>query len=452
MSNRHLFGAITILALFLAGCASKIVIPSWVNNPEIDAAYYHAVVSVSKYDSRYKEQAFEQAVQNISMQINVSVDASVSTKEIEAFGLSYSDFSSNIQTSSRSQLKNVELFKSEENLHGYWAHYRLNKQEYRLQRLQQAQLGKHLALDLINKYDESLSGKRFDFLKSSSYIVKALDELSDLVDMDLSASIYGKEVNLYSEAMHRLSSLAANTKLSLNPEHLSAVTGVQQDLKSTVSCRYEGDSSLNLIGLKLNAYFQKGIGILGTKLISNPLGEAVLEIQSLDSNDKHQSIIIEVDKTELLEQSDNPLVKKMILGLNFGKISLELNVRNPRIWVDYSFNEESSKNQRLIDDRLRELFMEVTDSRDDADYILKVELKSRLGGFISYLNIYSAFCDAHISLSNAQTQAVLSSESIQGIKATAPNKEQAELATEPMALRAINQEIIYRLVRSYIQP
>ncbi|MGB4310043.1 MAG: LPP20 family lipoprotein, partial [Candidatus Cloacimonadaceae bacterium] len=332
MSNRFLFGLIVIIAVLLAGCSSNAKVPAWVNNTETDDAYYHAVVSVPKYDSRYKEQAFEQAVKNISMQIQVNVDASVSTKETEAFGLSYSDFSSNIQTSSRTRLKDVELYRNEDNRLGYWAHYRLNKLEYRQQRLQQAELGKKLALDLLEKYDHSLRGKRFVFNKSSFYLIKALDELSDLVDMDLSANLYGKQVNLYSEALQRLATLAANTKLHSKQGQIDAITGSNLDLRSTIKCYYEDDANLDIIGLKLNAAFSRGVGTLTTDLISNPLGEAQLEIQSISSADKNQLISIGIDKSQLLEQSDNPLVKKMISSLNLSTIDLPLNVRNPRIW------------------------------------------------------------------------------------------------------------------------
>lgn len=451
MSNRFLFGLLVILVALLAGCSSNAKVPAWVNNTETDDAYYHAVVSVPKYDSRYKEQAFEQAVKNISMQIQVNVDASVSTKETEAFGLSYSDFSSNIQTSSRTRLKDVELYRSEDNRLGYWAHYRLNKLEYRQQRLQQAELGKKLALDLLEKYDHSLRGKRFVFNKSSFYLIKALDELSDLVDMDLSANLYGKQVNLYSEALQRLATLAANTKLRSKQGQIDAITGSNLDLRSTIKCYYEGDTNLDIIGLKLNAAFSRGAGTLITDLISNPLGEAQLEIQSISSADKNQLISIGIDKSQLLEQSDNPLVKKMISSLNLSTIDLPLNVRNPRIWLDYSFNDSGSENRRLLDDRLRGLALEVVDDGQVADYTLKVEIKSRPGTYIPYLGIFSAFGDAFLTLRNAHTLEVLSSETIKDIKATGLSRAKAEAATETASQRAI-QEILYRLVKGNILP
>lgn len=451
MSNRHLLGILIILAALLAGCSSNVQIPAWASNTVNDEAYYHAIVSVPKYDSRYKEQAFEQAVQNISMQIQVNVDASVSTKETEAFGLSYSDFSSNIQTSSRTRLKDVELYRSEDNRLGYWAHYRLNKQQYRQQRLQQAEIGKRLALDLLEKYDHSLSGKRFEYYKSSFYLIKALDELSDLVDMDLSANLYGKQVNLYSEALQRLATLAANTKLSPKHEQIDAIVGSKLNLISTVKCYYEGASRLDVIGLKMNASFKRGSGTLVTDLISNPLGEAQLEIQSIGSTDKQQSIAIQIDKSPLLEQSDNPLVKKMIANLNFSTIDLPLNVRSPRVWLNYTFNDEESENQRLLEDRLRAMALELVDNGNAADYIFEIGIKSRPGTYIPYLGVFSAFGDAFLTLRNAGTLEVLSSETIQEVKATGLNRTKAEAAAETETLRAI-QENLYRIIKGHILP
>ncbi len=448
MLNRFIVGAILMVLIVISACTDNYSIPAWVSEPQNDAGFYQVIVSVPKYDNRYKEQAFEQALKSISMQINVNVDASVSSKETEAFGLSYTDFSSSIQTSSRTQLKNVELVKSSENKLAYYAHYRLNKQDYQQERLRQTQLSKNLALDLLGKYDKALAGKRTNFIQTSSFIIKALDELSDFVDMDLNAIYEGQNINLYTENMQRLASLASNLKLELEPNEIDARLGRKIDLQSTVSCKY--DSKLDLIGVPLNASFSRGAGLLTTELVTNPRAEALLEINSISSEEKHQSVAIEVNKTKLIELSSHPLVKKMLASLHFASTNLTLNVSRPKVFVDYSFNKQASPNQRLIEDRLRELKIEVVNDASIADYILKVELLSKQGSYIEYLNQYSGFCDAFISLIDAQTKDVLASENLREVKSTGLNKEQAELASEPICIKTLNQDQLYRLISNYL--
>jgi len=448
-SNRLIL--VLSLGILLFSCAANSKTPVWVKKEPTDPLFYSTVVKVFKQDPLYKEKAFETALKNISMQITVTVDASVTTRETEAFGLSATDFNSSIQTSSRSQLSGVELAGSHETKKEYWAWYRLNKQAFRSARQIQCANATRTALDLLAKYDVAFKEASVDFAVTTGFLINALDLLSDFLDLDLRAAYKGQDIQIYSEVVHRLADLAAKTRISADPASLSAVARRTSDIRSTISCRYtNGESGKILISLPLGINFGKGAGDLTTKLATNQLGTADLVISRVTSFERQQSVTVRVDKMPLVEMSGHPLVKKMISGLNFSSASLDLKVRRPKVWVSCLINEQEITKAPLIEDRLRELEVEVSQDQSNSDYQLKVEIETNPGTYIPNLGLYSAQSNARLSLIDNVTGITLGSESLVSVKGTGPNPDTAISNSEQASLRAISQETLYLIVSNHI--
>jgi hypothetical protein len=159
---------------------------------------------------------------------------------------------------------------------------------------------------------------------------------------------------------------------------------------------------------------------------------------------------VEVDKSYLLAMSTHPLVRKMLSGLTFSPASLELEVRRPRVAVNYSFNDGPTANTALITDRLRQLEVEVVDDVRESDYLLQVVVSSTAGPYIPSLKQYSAHSSARLSLIDTNSGETLASESVMNIKGTGPNSAQAENNSELYCLRALNQDLLYQIVYTHI--
>jgi len=451
MSNRpeQLIPLLAVLILMFS-CAANSKTPAWVKSEPADPAFYSTVVHVLKTDPTYKEKAFAAAVKNISMQISVNVDASVSTRETEAFGLTASDFNSSIQTSSRAQLSGVEQAGTHETKKEYWAWFRLNKQAYIENRLRQSSSAARIAADLMEKFDDSVSQPRLDFNLSSSLIVKALDGLSDYIDMELRYPYRGKDVFIYTELVQRLGELARGISIRNDPSLLKAVARRRTDLRSKVSCLYGSQPQIPCVSLPLSYRFGRGAGDLVSNQITDQQGEASLVISRVTAYDNQQSVSVELDKSALIAMSTHPLVKKMLNGLNFSSSIVDLEVRRPRVAVLYSFNGTGSGNAVLIKDRLRELDVDVIEDAVASDYTLNVELSSTPGSYIPSFKQYSAHSSASLSLIDTLSRQTLASESLLSVKGTGPNPDQAEKNSEQFCLRALNQDLLYQIVYTHI--
>lgn len=442
MSNRLV--CLSLILLFLGSCAPHARLPVWADKQPYDPLYYSSVVRISKQYPNYKELAFENALKNISMQISVNVDASVYTRETESFGLSNTDFSSSIQTSSRTQLSDVELFESHETKQQYLAWYRLNKQSFLEKRRLQALNATNLALELLTQYDQLLGKESLDFGQASGLVIKALDLLSEYPDFDLSAQYQGKTINLYSQLLQRLSSLAAGTSVWLSPSSLNAIARRKADLLAYLTCSFEDSISLASVPLKLQ--FTRGEGELIPCLITDAKGEAKLVVKRVLSYERQQSVLVAIDKAALTEKSEHPIVKKLISGLSFKNATLSLEVRRPRIAVQYSYNEMGSSNIRLLANRLRELELEVVDTASDADYLLEVSIRSEAGPYVELINQHSAFAHANLSLIDLALGITITSETLRDVKATGARSDLAQRKSETACINAINEELMYRMV------
>ncbi|MDZ4183089.1 MAG: hypothetical protein U1B83_09445, partial [Candidatus Cloacimonadaceae bacterium] len=100
---------IQIILLTLCSCSFSKAAPAWTKSEPIDPAFYSTVVKINKGIANYKDRAFDTAVKNISMQISVQVDAQLSLMDTESSGISRSEYVSQIQTSSRTLISDVQL-------------------------------------------------------------------------------------------------------------------------------------------------------------------------------------------------------------------------------------------------------------------------------------------------------------------------------------------------------
>ncbi|QZE14143.1 LPP20 family lipoprotein [Halosquirtibacter laminarini] len=140
---------IGVLSFFLWSCAGtkKSVtpveeLPSWVTNPPVSSLYYVGIGSVEKTpynQGDYRETARKSALSEISNAISVEVRSNTSLQQSDdQSGVSH-HYQSNIITQSSHLLKGVELVNGWENDHVYWGYYRLSKQRYQEQLLQECE-------------------------------------------------------------------------------------------------------------------------------------------------------------------------------------------------------------------------------------------------------------------------------------------------------------------------
>lgn len=440
---------VTLIAVFTlaASCAFSKKLPEWIEQEPYDPLYYSTVVKVSVKQPDYRQYAMDVAFKNISMQISVSVDAQLSSSDIELSGIPISEFSSNIQTSSRNQLQDVELVAVHETKKDYWAYFRLNKRQYQAKRMELKDQALTLAVQQLTEFDSA----KADVVARLPLLTHALELLIDYLDLDLDVSYRGREINLYSEILLRLKQLPLKLKPVFKDGQLTVTAQQNLNLSIPVSVEYSVDNnSYRCSGFPLKASFQKGKGKLGGSGYTADSGWMDLFLDRVTSTESDQTIRIDLDTNYFSNQISHPLVKKIFSSLAFPSALLKLQVLKPKVHIVYSFNSQPGAYKKLITDRLVELGLEVVEQVEAADYVLEVAIKSRQGDYIKAFDVYSAFGDGSVNLIQNPSGETVASESLLSVKSNGKTMPLAEKSTELNTVRELCNELLYRMVSSHI--
>jgi hypothetical protein len=442
-------GRILLWLLILIGaCATNKKLPDWTLTEPVDPQYYSAVVQVSKSDPDYRDRAFDAALRKISLQISVQVEASVSLKETESYGVPGSEFSSWVQASSRTQLKDVQLLISYETKRDYWAWYRLSKEQYLMQRARQRDMAVSSALDLLGKYDASGT----DPAVGIPYLLAAIDNLADYLDMDLNAMHQGQSVNVYVELLSRLRNIPQAISITLDKSTLNAVARRKMDdlIKVTVTSNTTGTVK-PISRFPLRCEFTRGKGEITVSAVTGDDGTGELRLKRVTDYLPDQSVSVTVDKGFFLAQAESVPSRKLFSALAFQPAVLNLRVSKPSISVSTSFaGNPSIKHSYLLEDKLRQLNLDVKDASAKSDYSLQLSIAPKPGSLIPALHVFASMADAQLLIRDNQTGAVISSESVVNIKATGKTIALAEANTELIVVKLFCDEYLFRIVNSTI--
>lgn len=441
-------GVLLLCALLLSACAGNSAMPDWAKREPVDNQYFTTVVRTTKYDAEYASRARDTALKNISMQINVQVDAQLSRLETEAYGLSATDFRSSVQTSSRSLLQDVQPAAVFETKKEYWAYYRVNKQQYYLQRQKSRDRAVVIAADLMQRYDAAGA----DLVAAIPYLLDAMQEIADYTDMDLVYDAGNTRLNLYTEIITRIRALPQQLTPSISPENIAMTARENKAANASARILFSRDAQRQFpcAHFPLSLSFAKGSGRVSPQVFTDNSGTAAVMIEKVIAFDPAQTLAVTVDKEHFLKQVESPLVKKLWNSLTFQTALLNLHVSRPATTIEYSFNGNASTSYlNVLKDRLRQLDLDVVDSTERAGYRLVLRIESKPGAYIPSLKIFSALGDTYISLLDASGK-VLASESVLNIKATGKTASQAEANTELSCIRAVSDDLIFRFVMNHI--
>lgn len=436
------------LLILFSACATNRKLPDWAKNEPLDPQYYSTVVRVSRADPEYKTQAMDTALRNISMQISVQVNANVSLRETESYGVPGSEFNSWVQASSRTNLKDIELVLFHESKKEYYAWYRISKEQYRIQRLRQKDLGVTAAIALLDKYDAAKS----DPVIAIPYLLAAVDNVADFLDMDLVTSYHSKEVNIYVELLSRLRALPQSISIGLDTDTLDIVARRNTDQPARILVTGTADERARPLALfPLHCEFTAGKGEFSCPELTAVDGTADLRIKRIVDFLPEQAITISVNKAHFLQNIESAPARKLFTTLAFKPVVLHLRVSKPTITVRTWFNgTPGAKYNNLLEDKLRQLNMEVKDGTSKADYMLIVNITSKPATLIPSLNIYGATADAQLQIRDNQTGMVVTSETASSVKATGQTALLAESNTEMAAIKLFCDEYLFRIVNGTI--
>ncbi len=432
----------------MAGCAFNQKEPAWISQNPTDNAYYSAVVRISRKAPNYLDLARDNALKEISTQISVTIDSDIALKEMEANGIPSAEIVNQIRSSSRNKLANVQLAGSYQTDNDYWAYYRLSKSEYLAWRLKQRDLAIQQALSLLQEFDDATT----DLAPGITSLLKALEQVVDFADLDLTARYQDKSVNLYNELLFRLNRLPEKIKLSYSQKELKVIAKQKAKQIVEVKTEYLKDSqSYASRTFPVVFSFQSGTGDIVPQAISDNNGLAELIIRRITDFSDPQFIELKPDKAFWLSRVENPVVKKLLAGLQFNSAILKLNVFRPKVYLDYSFdNGQGNGYRELVLKKLQDLNLEVVSDSTISDYQVRIMITSREGDYVSRLNLFSASADAYVELLYSKGFKSIYSTNLTNVKSTGSNLQAAIKMSELNAVAEICDQLLFMLVEQHI--
>lgn len=430
--------------LLLSSCAIGQKEPAWVQQHPTESAYYNAVVRINKRAPNYVDLARDNALKDISMQISVVIDSKVALTEGETNGIPSAEIVNQIRSSSRNKLASVQLAGSYQTDKDYWAYYRLSKTEYYAWRIAQRNSALQQAIPLLKEFDTATS----DIAPAITALLKALELTIDFADLDLTTDYNGQNVNLYNELVSRLNHLPENLRLIYSKNAIEIVAKQRNRHIVPVNVAYNGHPAKYFpLGFKLSG----GSGDIVTNTLTDSDANAELIIRRIMSFNDPQFVELRPDKEYWFTRIENPVVKHLLELLQFPPVTLKLNVRHPKAYIDYSFdNTPGSSYRDLLAKKLQDLELEVVADSSQSDYIFKFIVVSKDGEFVPRLNLFSASADAYIDLRQSKGFKSLYNTNLTGIKSTGASRETAIKMSELNAIAEICDKLLFMLVEQHI--
>lgn len=431
-----------IILLLISACSVNQAVPDWAQSTPRDSQYYIGVGKVSRSDPDYRELASNRAIQDIALQINAQVSASLSTQEREQFGVFSTDYLSQIETSTTAWLSDLQPYDSFESKSTYYVYYRLNKQQYHAQRTQLKNQALAQAADLLDKYE----AQRANPAQAIPLLLAALDQVIDYVDMDLFTMWQGRQQNIYNEIIARIRDLPSRIKLQWEPDRMSVVAKLPRplSLKGTASYGEDGDQALPCASLPVTFGF-KHAPI--SPVFTNGSGKWEASLGRISSPESVQSISVSLDKGYFSKNIVKVATRKLWESTSFPSVSLILEVRRPRLYLDYAFISGFQGGLReSIVGQLANFDIAMADKVSEADFLLNLRIYPKQGEYLSNLSYYTSYGDVQITLLDPASGATINYLESLGVKSGGTSRENAERAVEKDCVKAINDGLLYRLL------
>lgn len=422
--------------------------PVWITQRPADMAYYNAVVRYTKKAPNYADSARDNALREISTQISVQIDSDIYLKETEANGVPTEELISQIRSSSRNKLNDIELAGSYETDKDYWAYYRLSKSAYRAWRIGQRDIAITQAKILLAEYDAVTT----DAVSGITALLKGLELIVDFTDLDLSTMYQNKEVNLYNELFNRLHRLPEMLQPYMEQSNLPVVAKLRKVYTVPAGITFvNGDNHFPCKAFPLVFSFSQGRGELVSNVQTGTDGKTEMSLKRVELFTTPQQISLSPDKNYWLASLENPVVKRMFSLLTLPSATLTLTVRRPTACIDYTFDGTPGTAYRdMLNTKLQDLDLEVVQDVNASDFTIKVTINSHAGDYVPRLKLYTATADAFVELLDTKQAKSIYNTNITGIKSTGTTRENAVRSCELNGVAEVSDMLLYILVEQYI--
>ncbi len=428
VSLRNLFILSICLLQISAFAQSKK--PSWIEQRPVTPFYYIGIGSAPKEgnEADYRQAAKDNALQDLSSEIQVNISSAFIHNLTEKSGIVEEDVKSQVRSSTKASLEGYEAAGTWEDENTYWVYYRLSKDVYKQKRDERRESARKLALDLYKKAGQKTAA--LDPASALRMYVQAVGAMQEFLAEPLKAKMMGKTVILQNEIFSALQEVLAALELNSSKTRLSAKSSqaLKEPLLVTATFRDKSGTAHKVNGLPLNFSFVRGKGTLVSYLETNSQGIARCQVSRIGAGDKLQIIQAQVAIKQMQPEKFSALAQNIINNLSIPQIRFILNVSGLTVFVDASEkNLGRDTGMLVVEPRLKTAMADkgftFTDDMSKADILIDLKAASRKGAQV--YNLYSAFADVNISVTDLRTGQEIYKKALSNIKGIQLNFQKA---------------------------
>ncbi len=425
---KRMFGLLVVVVLMMQSALFAQKMPSWVKQRPVNKFYYIGIGSAEKDSSDYRQKAKDNALQDLASEIQVNISSEFIQNITETSGLMEEEVRSQVQSSTRAFLEGYEMVDAWENAHTYWVYYRLSKEEYQKKKAERQAKAISLALDTYSRA-ESMRAQN-ETVSALRLYMQSLSQLNGLLTERLEATYKGKKIILQNAIITALQNTLSAIQLQAKPSKLSARSGqaLKEPLLVIATISGSDGKTYPLKNLPLTFIFTKGGGLLTSPVETDAQGMARCHVSRVDAGSKLQMIQARVAAAELYPGEMNGLALQMITHLSIPQTRFILTVSGLSIYMEATeSNLGIPLNMLVVEPRLKNALSDqgftFTDQPDKAD--IMIELKAQTRKNANVYNLYSAFADVTLSVTNLNTGAEVFKKGLTGVKGIQLDYEKA---------------------------
>ena len=414
---RTLVFLLTLLFITTPNISAKT--PNWVKSKPTNSMYYIGIGMAPISGDDYIQKSKEMALNDLTSEIQINVESNSLFHRQEINKEYFEEFKNLIKTSTSANLEGYELVETWNDGQFYWSHYRLDKPEY---------------ADIIETRISDATQHAYDFWSKGNYLkqqgniigasqfyIKAMKQIEQYSNRYLPYTVSFKQtINLPVEIFNSLESIFKDVNISTDPNIISFAPLSNNAYNVKVFVTSNGNP-LNDVPLSIS--FVKGIGEIPPNVKPNENGTTDIIISNISSKLAYQELKISLNLDKLGYDKDNFIIKQLYANAPYTTLPLVIEDTSLRA-VIFSFDNNCSSLTNSVSNYLAQNYFDIVNEEDSADVRIVINTQVKKGGIVKgeLYDMVETYASCTITLSELNTERIITSVSINDIRSLAPIK------------------------------
>lgn len=421
-------------------CANILVAqPAWVKIHPVLEKEYAGIGMCPVSDADHIKKAAQNAMADISSQISLKVENNSLLHLIDVDGKSREMLEDKINTSISAWIEGQQLKDSYTDGNTYYVYYVLDKDTYakNAEKKRNSVIAEGLGyLQQGRELENSMN-----LAQAAQVYAKGLEVVEPWAFMDLTTMQEGYPTNISEQLYNSLAGVFSNMAITTN---VAVLEGESFKPIATPIAACLSKNGVVVPNVKLKAEFVSGSGSVSKPIETDYNGTTEFYVNNITSKEKIQEVRISIDDSfiESIPASMKNIVNQK--GWPTAKVTITLQNAPVTCYFMTSNDHDLEGIERNVSSLLNNNYFVITEDKVNAEYFAELTTKLEMGNVVSggTYNMNSCYCTLVLKIYDNQTQNLLLTYTVNGIKVLTPVQK-----TSGETISMCNREVMKRVNR-----